>query len=260
MISVVIPCYNSQDTIERALTSVYNQTYKDFEIILVDDGSIDRTRFVIEEFFINKSSINYKYIYQNNSGPSKARNSGVEASSGKYIAFLDSDDEWHERKLELQVNIIEENNLNFLGSTYTYEKFINFGKKDFELQTYEFKKLILSNKFSTPGVIIKKDLFKMLNGFDTSMKYAEDYDLWLRASLLKPLYLIAEPKLFRLYKSAYGEDGLSSHMYPMYKGEVKILDKLFENKNIGFSRYWFLKLYVFMKFVKRILKKKLWKK
>jgi len=256
MISVVIPCYNSEDTIKRALTSVYDQTYKNFEIILVDDGSIDRTRLVIEEFFLNKSSINHKYIYQENSGPSKARNTGVEASSGKYIAFLDSDDEWHERKLELQVNIIEEKNLDFIGSTYTYENFSNFEEKYCNILKYDFKKLILSNKFSTPGVIIEKELFKTLNGFDTSMKYAEDYDLWLRASLLKPLYLIAEPKLFRLYKSAYGEGGLSSHMYPMYKGEVKILDKLFKNKNIGLSRYCFLRLYVFMKFVKRILKKK----
>ena len=87
LVSIIIPCYNSSKTIIRALKSVINQTYKNFEIILIDDGSIDNTKELIESFFINKE-VEYKYIYQKNSGPSTARKNGVINSNCEYMAFL----------------------------------------------------------------------------------------------------------------------------------------------------------------------------
>ncbi|MDY3204521.1 MAG: glycosyltransferase family A protein [Arcobacter sp.] len=251
MISVIIPCYNSSKTILRALESVINQTYQDLEIIVVDDGSIDNIKKLIESFFIDKE-VQYKYIYQKNSGPSTARNNGVINSNGEYIAFLDSDDEWHLQKLEIQMKVIIEKNLNFLGSTYTYDNLENENVDVIEARQYSFKKLLFSNKFSTPGVIMKKSFFHELGGFDVSMKYAEDYDLWIRASFKEDLNLIINPKLFRLYKSAYGDSGLSSHMFSMYKSELYLFEKIKAKKNINILEYFFFNMLVTIKFVRRL--------
>jgi len=252
MVSIVIPCYNSQRTIARALSSVINQTYIDYEVIVVDDGSTDKTKNIIKEFFKDKS-IAYKYLYQENSGPSVARNRGVENASGEYIAFLDSDDTWHKDKLSIQMKLIEENGLNFLGSTYKYNEFNYNDKVDIVLKKFTFKQLLLKTRFSTPGVIIKKDFFLSLNGFDTNMKYSEDNDLWLRAALKEDLNLVVEPRLFRLYKAAYGSAGLSSHMYKMYKGELYLLKKIKYQKNINILEYIFLNIFVTIKFLRRLL-------
>ncbi len=251
MISVIIPCYNSAKTIILVLNSVINQTYKNYEILIVDDGSNDNTKDLVHDFFKDKH-INYKYIYQQNSGPSSARNNGVQNSSGEYIAFLDSDDEWHFKKLEIQMKIISEKNLNFLGSTYTYDNLENENIDKIELRQYSFKKLLFSNKFSTPGVIMKKTFFQELGGFDVSMKYAEDYDLWIRASIKEDLNLIINPKLFKLYKNAYGDSGLSSHMFSMYKSELYLFEKIKAKKNINILEYVFFNIFVTIKFIRRL--------
>ena len=251
LVSIIIPCYNSSKTIIRALKSVINQTYKNFEIILIDDGSIDNTKELIESFFINKE-VEYKYIYQKNSGPSTARNNGVINSNGEYMAFLDSDDEWHFQKLEIQMKLIIEKNLNFLASTYTYDNLENENIDEIELRQYSFTKLLFSNKFSTPGVIMKKTFFQELGGFDVSMKYAEDYDLWIRASIKEDLNLIINPKLFKLYKNAYGDSGLSSHMFSMYKSELYLFKKIKAKKNINILEYVFFNIFVTIKFIRRL--------
>lgn len=254
MISIVIPCYNSENTINRALISVINQTYVNFEIIIVDDGSNDNTKNKVEMFFKNKK-FDFKYIYQENKGPSAARNNGVKNSNGEFIAFLDSDDEWHKDKLKIQMDIVKEKDLNFLGSTYQYDEFNYHINESLVIEKYSFNQLLVKTQFSTPGVIIKKDLFNKLNGFDELMKYAEDNDLWLRASLLNDLYKIKSPKLIRLHKSAYGESGLSGNMYAMYKGELHLLKKLLQEKSLNSIKYMLINLFITIKFFRRLIKK-----
>src|SRR3972149_5580300 len=97
VISIVIPTYNRGKTINRAIESVLSQTFKEYEIIVIDDGSNDNTRDIIKRH-IRK----VRYYYQNNSGPSKARNIGIHMAKGEWIAFLDSDDLWFKTKLEIQ--------------------------------------------------------------------------------------------------------------------------------------------------------------
>ena len=150
------------------------------------------------------------------------------------------------------MKIISEKNLNFLGSTYTYDNLENENIDKIELRQYSFKKLLFSNKFSTPGVIMKKTFFQELGGFDVSMKYAEDYDLWIRASIKEDLNLIIKPKLFRLYKSAYGDSGLSSHMFSMYKSELYLFKKIKAKKNINILEYVFFNIFVTIKFIRRL--------
>ncbi|HKK53946.1 MAG TPA: glycosyltransferase family A protein [Patescibacteria group bacterium] len=98
-ISVIIPTYNRANFLPRAIKSVLNQTFKDFELIIVDDGSTDNTKEVINNYLKNDDRI--KYIYQQNSGgPPKPKNTGIKIAKGEYIAFLDSDDEWFKDKLK----------------------------------------------------------------------------------------------------------------------------------------------------------------
>ncbi len=251
MVSVVIPCYNSEKTIKRALLSVAQQSYKDYDVVIVDDGSVDDTKIVVEDFF-NGLDMLYQYIYQENAGPSAARNRGVKNSSGEYIAFLDSDDEWHPRKLEIQLAIMREKKLNFLGSRYQYDAFDD-SKKIVKLQSYTFNSLLIKNKYSTPGIMMKKVFFQNLGGFDESLHYAEDYDLWLQAAYKRDLYMIESPKLVRLYKEAYGENGLSAAMYSMFKGELYLAKKLFLSKKINCFLYGALVVYMSAKFVRRLV-------
>ena len=103
-VSVIIPTYNRAHLVGRAIQSVLEQTYKDFELIVIDDGSNDNTEYIIKEF--QKKDKRIKYIaYKKNKGGSAARNAGIKSSKGEYIAFLDSDDEWLSEKLEKQIRL-----------------------------------------------------------------------------------------------------------------------------------------------------------
>ena len=106
-VSVIIPAYNAEDTINAALESVLSQSLSPNEVILVDDGSTDRTAAIIKKYARNDKRI--KYIYQKNAGPSAARNRAIDLSKGDYIAFCDADDEWRRGKLARQISFLEEN-------------------------------------------------------------------------------------------------------------------------------------------------------
>lgn len=120
-ISVVIPSYNRADLLERTIQSVLKQTYKNFEIIIVDDASVDNTLEVIQSLKEKNSEFEIKYVKHTlNKGESGARNSGIQASNGDYVAFLDSDDEWHETKLEKQINFLTQSSFQYDGVVCEY--------------------------------------------------------------------------------------------------------------------------------------------
>ncbi len=104
VVSVIIPTYNRADMLDEALRSVFAQTYKDFEVIVVDDGSTDHTRSVVDKY-----PHRVRYVHQENQGHALAKNTGIAAADGGYIAFLDDDDTWLPRKLELQMDVLENN-------------------------------------------------------------------------------------------------------------------------------------------------------
>lgn len=215
MVSVIIPCYNSQNTIVRALDSVMAQTYRDYEIILVDDGSTDDTKRAIEEFF-DYNMIEYKYIYQKNSGPSAARNRGVEQARGEYIAFLDSDDAWHPQKLEIILSLIENNRIDILGHAYTLEENCDetFEKRD--LKKVGFFQLLLKNFAVTPSVVMRREIFSY---FNEEMSHTEDHELWLRTALNYNIYYVDLP-LVQLGRAQLADGGLSSDRWAMRRGEI----------------------------------------
>lgn len=180
-VSLVIPTFNCEQYLSEAIESVLNQTYCDFEILVVDDGSTDNTRAKIERY---KSMI--RYIPQNNQGPSAARNLGIRHSNGKYIGFLDADDLWFPEKLKLQVDYLEQvhdvglvtcDALSFKDNTILVPSMAEERKLH---SGWVLKYLLRENFLNTNNVLIKRDVFEKVGFFDEHRKFSEDYDLWLR--------------------------------------------------------------------------------
>lgn len=185
-VSVIIPTYNREKVIERSVRSVLNQTYKNIEVIIVDDGSKDNTEEIINS--INDERI--IYYKQKNGGASKARNTGVKLSTSDYIAFHDSDDSWREDKLEKQMNYMMEHPefsmvyCDYLmhkvdGTTYAVPNDFNvIGQLEGDM----FLTLLVNNTIGTPTMLLKKELFEEFEGFDDSLNCLEDWDFALRFS------------------------------------------------------------------------------
>jgi hypothetical protein len=222
-ISVIIPTYNSSRTILRALDSVLKQTCSFKEIVIIDDASEDETYSIIENFIHTNNQISIILLKNSqNYGPSVSRNKGIEISTGEWIAFLDSDDFWHPQKLEIQFNLANRMNIDFIGSKFSFKldsaPFSLITEPEFTILTQ--KDFLWKNHFSTPTVFVRrsKDLV-----FDESMRFSEDYKLWLNLiSKSKQAILIQDPLAF-LGKRAYGDSGLSSHLLRMEMGEIKVL-------------------------------------
>ncbi|MBL7129821.1 MAG: glycosyltransferase [Candidatus Omnitrophica bacterium] len=212
-VSVVIPAYNCERFISTAIESVLNQSYKDYEIIIVDDGSTDKTAEVIKQY-----SENIIYIYQSNGGPSKARNTGVFNARGQYIAFLDQDDAWLPDKLKMQVSLLEENKDVRLAYTDTYilddKSFANHNaqnKRSFQIRCPHrgevLQDLFLDNFISTSSVMVYKECFKKVGMFDLFLPPIADYDRWLRIAALYKVDYIDKPLVkFRDHSACFRRD------------------------------------------------------
>src|SRR4030042_5364757 len=183
-VSIVIPTLNRAHLVARAIKSVLKQTYQDFEIIGVDDGSIDETEKVIKRC----GNKRIKYIkHQKTRGPSAARNTGIDASCGDYIAFLDSDDEWLPKKLEKQINLFKKNIVK-TGLTYCGVELIDQRSRNVKekwipkYRGYVFEKNLSAN-FIVSGsstVIVQRKALEKAGKFDESLPSCEDWDLWIR--------------------------------------------------------------------------------
>lgn len=220
-ISVVIPSYNRYSFLKRALESVYTQSHQAFEVIVVDDGSSDKTSKIQEDF------PQIKYIYQENLGVSSARNKGIENACYEWIAFLDSDDTWDEEKLEKQV-LFHKNNPEILMS-YTDEKWIRDGlevkipKKFKKHGGSVFDKCLPFCNIAPSASLIHKSLFDSIGLFDEALEVCEDYDLWLRIALENEIGLVDEALIT---KYAGHEDQLSFKHWGMDRFRVIALEKL----------------------------------
>ena len=221
-VSVVIPTYNRYHILKRALESVYAQSYPAFEVIVIDDGSSDNTAQIQEDF------PNIKYFYQNNSGVSSARNLGIKKAVNKWIAFLDSDDEWHENKLQEQVTF-HKNNPKTLMS-YTNEKWIRDGvavkvpKKFRKFGGKIFTECLSHCIIAPSATMIHKTLLERVGVFDENLEVCEDYDLWLRVALENEIGLV-DKKLIAKYGG--DEDQLSVKHWGMDRFRVQSLEKIY---------------------------------
>lgn len=181
LVSVVIPAYNAEEYIEETLQSVLTQTYKNIEVIVVDDGSTDRTLQII-----NKYKSDLMLITQKNKGVSVARNTAVDKAMGEWIAFIDADDIWFPKKIAEQVSQMGSENWSHTNSLYFgYNQDGNTKRSDLTPQFggHVFEKLLTDNFITTSTVLIKKKTFLQYGKFDVSLKALEDWKLWLEISL-----------------------------------------------------------------------------
>jgi len=195
LISVVIPTHNRSKLLMRAIDSALNQTYNNIEIIVVSDGSTDDTDLVME--LINAQNENLKYIpYHPGKGGNYARNIGVKAAEGEFVAFLDDDDEWHKDKLQKQIDVFNSNSeiglvCTGIHAVYENEKVTTIFIPPAPLDSS--KKILLGNCIgSTTTVMIKSALIKQ-DLFDESLEALQDYDLWIRLCQKTKVGVVKEP-------------------------------------------------------------------
>lgn len=182
MVSVIMPAYNSGRTVEESINSVLNQTYKDFEIIVVNDCSTDNTAQIVTEMVKKDKRIKF-YNNPENCGVSKTRNFAISQAKGEWIAFLDSDDLWRETKLELQLELADKEGADIVYSSYSMVD-INGEKKcnDFIVSPVtDFEKMLVRNEIGCLTAMVKTEVMK---NYTFSGDFAhEDYVLWM--SILK---------------------------------------------------------------------------
>lgn len=186
LVSVIIPVNNRLEFICEAIDSVLAQTYKNHEIVVVDDGSTSDIKQVLRPFWLK-----IKYLHQANKGLASARNLGIKNSSGKYLAFLDDDDLFESRKLEKQVNKLEANpNLGFVFSDYYSFETKNSAKKKLTFTRLrnstnsEFAKCyFIHHDIAVSSFLVRRKSIEKIGMFNESLDVTEDVDLWLRMFL-----------------------------------------------------------------------------
>jgi len=228
LISVIIPTFNRYELTKEAVASVLNQSYKSFEIILVDDGSNDNTEKLSKIPGI-------KYIKQKHTGiPGQARNMGVKASSGEYLAFLDSDDIYKEEKLLKQISFFKENSEILICHTREIcqrdDKIVSQVKQKHRREGDIFKDALVKCIIGPSTVMLEKRLFADIGMFNPDLEIAEDYELWLRICNKHKIGYIDEPLIV---KRAGNSDQLSWKYKQIEIFRIKAL--LLNIKNKTFS-------------------------
>ena len=232
-ISVVIPTLNRINTLQRALDSVINQTYKPAEIIVVDNGSSDGTlKFLREQY--PKITI----LTENKIGVSSARNKGIKKSINQWIALLDSDDAWHPRKLEIQTSMIDsalkEYNLIHTDEVwFRNNKHINQMKKHKKQGGYIFERCLSLCCISPSSVLFKKNILDKVGLFDESLPVCEDYDMWLKICSSEEV-LFAQDKL--TYKYGGHKDQLSKSYWGMDRFRIKSIENIIKNFDLTYKQ------------------------
>lgn len=231
LISIIIPTFNRSQVLLRAINSVLNQTHKDFELIIIDDGSTDQTYDLLLAL-INDEKI--KYFKSENSGVSAARNLGVKHSVGEYITFLDSDDEWLPHKLFDQINFLKletEHRIVF-GEEIWIRNGVRVNQKKIHQKSGGsiFKECVQQCFIAPSSVLMERSLFLEMNGFNEEFLVCEDYDLWLRISSLYKIGFIPHPIIT---KHGGHDDQLSTKFVAMDFWRLKSMDQLLKSKKLS---------------------------
>ena len=229
LVSVIIPVYNREAFLPTAVNSVLSQTFKNLELLIIDDNSKDETFFSVLKFLEDKR-VSYYYL-RKNYGVSYARNYGIKKAKGDYIAFLDSDDYWLPNKLEKQITYMLEKKFKICQTDEIWirrGKFVNPKKKHQKIEGDIFEKSLELCIVSPSAVLIKKEVFDDIGLFDENMPACEDYDLWLRASLKYKIGLLNE----KLIVKRNGQDDQLSRLKGLDKYRIYTLLKLLKNYNL----------------------------
>lgn len=223
--SIIIPAYNAKKYIEETVQSVLNQSYTNWELLIIDDGSTDNTIEIIEALAKTDSRINY--ITKKNSGVSDSRNKGLSIAKGEFISFLDADDIWNKENLKEKINFIVENNIDVaysdcekIDANSNSLKNILTGSESPELSDIL---LLKGNYITAPsGIVLKKSVLDKIGGFDTNLSNNADQELWIR--ILSNNFKI---KLIKktLWKYRVHDNNMSSNIALLEKDSIYIFNK-----------------------------------
>ena len=265
LVSIIMPAYNAEKTIVESIESVLRQTYRNWELIVVNDGSKDSTSEVV--LAINDERV--RLIEQENGGVANARNNGINNSTGEYIAFLDSDDLWVEEKLERQLGTIEggEHKMCFAktwcfreNSNQTSDCFVNVSL-DFD----DRDKILIYDFIPILTVLLAKDVLDEVGYFDETLRGVEDWDLWIRVLQKYDVVYLDE----FLAKYRISSIGLSGNFEKHFIEEEKVWMKHIDlySKEISSYRQWFADkkqtiiakqnkdIYNFLKYLSKLLRR-----
>lgn len=230
-IDVIVPTFNRAHTVSRAIDSVLNQTYKDFNLYIVDDGSTDETLHLLEKY---KLLPNVHILTMENRGVSSARNLAVKNSSAPWISFLDSDDEWLPNKLEVQTAFLKVNTqFRFLHSEEIWVRNgvrVNPKVKHQKSNENIFLRSLDFCLISPSTVIMKRDLFLECGLFDETFIVCEDYDLWLKVLAREEIGFTNEHVTI---KNGGHEDQLSTKFVAMDYWRIKSLASLYQSHHLS---------------------------
>lgn len=254
-VSVVIPCYCCAGTIERAIASVAAQTVRPAEVILVDDASGDDTRILL-----NKLSQRYEpgwiklVLLEQNVGAASARNAGWDLASQTYVAFLDADDAWHPKKVEIQIGYMNANP-DVVLSGHGYRRLSHDKLPDWQVMLGSVKvirkwPLILSNKFVTPSVMLRRDV---PHRFVEKQRYMEDHMLWLKIVCTGSRVVKLDSELAAIYKEPFGAAGLSAQVWLMERSDLGNYWRLYKKEYINAFQFAFLVVFSAMKYARRLM-------
>lgn len=230
-VSVIIPTYNRKDYVQEAIDSVLAQTYTDYEIIVVDDGSTDGTGEALQARYRDR----IRYLWQENRGESLARNRAVDLAQGDLVALLDSDDRWMPRKLAAQISRLEMDFKNVLVACQALlidsaGKSLNAPPigKNLAHNDLERDSLILRNPLVCSTVLLRRSYLQRAGGFDPEIKYGEDWDLWLRVSELGRFNFVSEPlALLRQHSNTQSYLPRPSSIERKFRDHIRILENAF---------------------------------
>lgn len=232
-VSVVIPTYNRSKVLPNSIDSVLTQTYQDFELIIVDDGSIDDTASKVEKY-LKDERVRYIQL-EKNAGVSNARNVGVQNANGEWIAFHDSDDCWRPNKLEKQMEYLDSHPE--CKMVYSAYEFHVPGKEEtikvpMGIQTGNLvDSLLVANRVGAPTVVVDRNLYIELGGFDESFPALEDWDFAIKAAIATEVGYVDEP----LVDVHYSDGSISGSTMNYYQARCMLIasyKSLLEKNNL----------------------------
>jgi glycosyltransferase involved in cell wall biosynthesis len=255
-VTVIVPAYNAVATLPRALESVFAQTCPPAEIILIDDASTDATWEVVRLLCAEHSARPIRTVrLTENEGAASARNAGWELATQDFIAFLDADDAWHPRKLEIQHRWLADNlHVMLCGHCCVVKNELapvpDLPSGRTPVRVFGVASFLIANRLSTPSVMLRRGVRQR---FANGKRYSEDFLLWVQIVAANgPAAFIDLPLAF-LFKARYGARGLSAELWRMRQGEIDSLARLRQQRIIGRTAWLIASALAWMKFLKRVV-------
>jgi len=229
LISIILPTFNRRQFLERAIQSVLEQTFQDWELIVVDDGSQDESRQVVQNLHDDR----IQYFYQAHSGVSAARNAGIRLARHPWICFLDSDDHWKPAKLQRQLQELERRPQ--YQVTYTDETWIRRGRRVNPRKIHRkysgwiYHRCLPLCIISPSSVLLHRGILEREGLFDENFPVCEDYEMWLRISSRQPIFFLDEPLIVKV---GGHPDQLSHSLWGLDRYRVQALIKIYSSSHL----------------------------